>query len=350
MSFTSSRTVFWSSIVYFGLSTAWADQITLKNGDRVTGAIVKKDAATLTIKSAGMGVISVPWDQVNEIKSDGPLNVVLSSGTVQATITTSDGKLQLEGKQQAVPFSEVVALRDADEQKAYERRLRPGWGQLWAGAAALGLAGTAGNAEALTFTLGVNASRATNTDLTKLYFNAIKASALVNGQHSDTAEAIHAGWAYNHDVSPKLFAGVFNDYDYDKFQNLNLRFTIGGNFGYHVHKSARSQLDVLGGFDYNRASYFSPDNTTSFAEFMFGNDYSLKINGNTSLVQSMRFFDALSNTSAYRVNFDLGANTKISKWLTWNITASDRYVAIPNAGRKTNDFLYSTGLGITFSR
>ena len=40
---------------------AWADQITFKNGDRVTGAIVKKDGATLTFKSALMGQITVPW-------------------------------------------------------------------------------------------------------------------------------------------------------------------------------------------------------------------------------------------------------------------------------------------------
>ena len=331
-------------------ATAWADQITLKNGDRVTGAIVKKDGATLTVKSALMGQIAVPWDQVSDIKSDVPLTIVLQTGTIQAALATVDGKLELQGRQQAVPLSDVVTLRNDAEQAAFERLQHPGWGQLWAGTAALGLAGTAGNAEALTLTVGVNANRATNTDLTKLYFNAIKASALVDGQNSDTAEAIHAGWAYNHNVSPRLFVGVFNDYDYDKFQNLNLRYTIGGDFGYHVHKSARSQLDVLGGFDYSHASYFSPDNTTSFAEFMFGDDYSLKLNGNTSLVQSMRFFDSLSNTSAYRVNFDLGANTTIAKRLTWNVTLSDRYVAIPNPGRKTNDLLYSTGLGITFSR
>jgi hypothetical protein len=185
-----------------------------------------------------------------------------------------------------------------------------------------GWAGTAGNAQALTFTVRVNAARTTDTDLTKIYFNAIKASAKLNGLHADTAQAIHAGWAYNYNITPRVFAGMFNDYD--KFQNLNLRFTIGGDVGYHVHKSEKSQLDVLGGLDYNRASYFAPDNTTSFAEIMFGNDFSLKINGNTTLVQSMRFFDSMSDTSAYRVNLDLGANTRISKWLTWNVTASDR--------------------------
>jgi hypothetical protein len=329
-----------------------ADQVVLKNGDRVTGAVVKKDGNNLIVKTDQFGAVTVAWDQIASIRTDKPVNVVLADGRkAKATIATAGAVVEIAAQPPiSVAPTEITTLRDDAEQAAFDRLQHPGWGELWAGAAAVGLAGTAGNAEALTFTVGVNAARATNTDLTKLYFNSIKASALANGQHSDTAQAIHAGWAYNHNVSPKLFAGVFNDYDYDKFQNLDLRFTIGGVFGYHLHKSAKSQLDVLGGFDYNRASYFAPNNTTSFAEFVVGDDYSLKINGNTSLVQSMRFFDSLSDTSAYRANFDLGANTKISKWLTWNVTLSDRYVAVPNPGRKTNDLLYSTGLGITFSR
>lgn len=328
-----------------------ADQVVLKNGDRVTGAVVKKEGSDLILKTDQLGSVTIAWDQIQAIRTDKPVSVVLADGrTAKGTLATTGGRLEISA-QPAInaALSDITTIRDDAEQTVFERLQHPGWGELWGGTAALGLAGTAGNAQAFTFTAGVNAARTTNNDLTKLYFNTIKASALVNGQHSGTAQAIHAGWAYNHNISSRLFVGVFNDYDYDKFQNLNLRFTIGGVFGYHVHKSARSQLDVLGGFDYNRASYFAPANTTSFAEVTFGDDYSLKINGNTSLTQSMRFFDSLSDSSAYRANFDLGANTKISRWLTWNVTASDRYVAIPNPGRKTNDFLYSTGIGITFS-
>jgi len=343
-------TFFFIAIVLSG--SLHADQVVLKNGDRVTGAVVKKDGNNLIVKTDQFGAVTVAWDQVASIQTDKPVNLVLGDGRkAKATLATTGAVVEIAAQPPIrVAPSDIMTLRDDAEQAAFDRLQHPRWSELWAGTAALGLAGTAGNAEALTFTVGVNAARPTNTDLTKLYFNTIKASALVNGQHSDTAQAIHAGWAYDHNVSPRLFAGVFNDYDYDKFQNLNLRFTVGGVFGYHVHKSARSQLDLLGGFDYNRASYFAPSNTTSFAEFTVGDDYSLKINGNTSIAQSTRFFDALSNTSAYRVNFDLGANTKISKWLTWNVTLSDRYVAIPNPGRKTNDLLYSTGLGVTFSR
>lgn len=338
-----------SCIMALITSAAWADQITLKNGDRVTGTIIKKDGGTLTIKSTAMGLITVPWDQVNEIRSEAPLTVVLPSETVQAIVATSDGKLQLEGKQRTVPFSEVVALRDADEQKAYERLLHPGWGQVWAGTASLGLAGTSGNARTLTFTTGVNAARLTRTDKTSIYFNAIKASALINGKHSDTAQAVRGGLGYDHNVSPRLFVNVFNDWEYDRFQNLDLRFVLGGGLGFHAVRTERSKLDILAGVDYNHSKFSTPL-TRNSAEFFWGDEYSLKLSGATSLVQSYRMFNDLTNTGTYRVNFDVGASTKLSKWLTWNVSLSDRYLNHPAPGRKTNDFLYTTGIGITFAR
>ncbi len=343
-----------SFLVSSTILPALADQIVMKNGDRVTGSVVKKDGNNLTLKADQLGTVVLAWDQVASITTEKPLNVVLADGRkAKANITTS-GAMVAIGTINAAP-ADVNVIRDDAEQAAVDRLLHPTWAELWAGTANVGLAGTEGNAQSLTFTVGVNAARVTNTDKTSVYFNAIRASAKVaGGVNSETANDIRAGWAYNHNVNPKLFAGVYNDFEYDKFQNLNLRFVIGGNFGYHVFKTKRSQLDGLGGFDYNRASYFSvpasPASTQSFAEFMFGDDFTFKLNGNTSLVQTARFFDDVGNTSAYRVNFDIGASTKIAKWLTWNLTLSDRYNNRPAAGRKDNDFLYSTGLGITFAR
>jgi len=328
---------------------AWADQITLRNGDRITGEIVKKEGATLTVKSALLGQITMPWDQVSGIKSDAPLNVVLASGTAQATVATVDGKLELQGRQQAVPLGEVVALRNAGEQHAFERLAHPGWGDLWSGTATLGFAGTSGNARTLTFSTGVNAARITKTDKTSVYFNAIKASGLVNGHNEDTAKAIRSGVAYDHNVSSHLFMNVFNDYEYDHFQNLDLRFVIGGGLGFHAQKTERSKLDLLAGFNLNHSKFSTPL-TRNSGEFFWGDEYSFKLTGATSLVQSYRMFDDLTNSGTYRVNFDVGASTKIAKWMTWNLSLSDRYLNHPAPGRKTNDFLYTTGIGITFAR
>jgi putative salt-induced outer membrane protein YdiY len=330
-------------------ASAFADQVTLKNGDRVTGEIIKKDGEKLTIKSAAMGTITMPWAEVSAVTSDTPLTVVLPSGPVQGKVATADGKLQLQGRREPVPLSDIVAVRNAAEQSAYERRLHPGWGQLWAGTASLGLAGTAGNARTMTFTTGVNAARVTRTDKISLYFNVIKASALVDGHSADTAQSVRGGIGYDRNITSRLFANIFNDYEYDRFQNLDLRFVLGGGLGFHAIKTERSQLDLLAGVDFNHSKFSTPL-TRNAAEVFGGDDYSLKFTGSTSLVQGFRIFDDLGDTGSYRVNFDVGAATRVSKWLTWNVSLSDRYLSHPAPGRKTNDFIYTTGLGMTFAR
>src|SRR5215470_12444305 len=54
-----------------------ADQVVLTNGDIITGAIVKKDGARLTIKSEFLGEVTMPWSAVKSLRSDAELNVVL---------------------------------------------------------------------------------------------------------------------------------------------------------------------------------------------------------------------------------------------------------------------------------
>lgn len=341
-----------ATLTFLSLGPVFADQVVLKNGDRATGTIVKKDAKTLTIKTDHFGVVATPWEQIESITADKPINVVLQDGrTLRGTFTSAGGKVEVVAESTRVTLapSDISALRDADEQNAYERLVRPGWLDLWAGSGTVGFAGTAGNARTLTFSTGVNAARVTKTDKTSIYFNAIKASAVVNGKSADTAQAVRGGVAYDHNVSPKLFTNVFNDYEYDRFQNLDLRFVLGGGLGFHAAKTEKSSLDLLAGFAFNHSSFSTPL-TRNSGEFLWGDEYSLKVSSVTSLIQSFRMFNNLSDTGTYRVNFDIGASTKVSRWLTWNVSLSDRYLSNPAPGRKTNDILYTTGLGITFAR
>ena len=331
-----------------------ADQITLKNGDRLTGAIVKKDDKTLTLKTDSVGTVTVLWDQVTAIQSDARLNVVLPDGkTVQATLQTTAGKVELKETRQTLTLAELGIIRNADEQDAFDRLLNPPWSQLWAGTATIGFAGTQGNAQTRTFTVALNAARTTNTDRASLYFNAVKASALINGVDVGTAQAVRGGWGYNHTVSSRFFVSGFNDYEYDRFQNLDLRFVLGGGLGYKAWKGERERLDLVGGLAYNREK-FSPASpaaafTRDSAEAYWGEDFGYKLNALTSVVQSFRMFNNLSDTGQYRMNLDVGANTRLLKWLTWNLGFSDRYLSNPVPGRKKNDILYTTGIGIAFA-
>jgi putative salt-induced outer membrane protein YdiY len=324
----------------------------MKNGDRLTGSVIQLDGKNITIKTAAFGLISAPWSQVASLTTDSPIHIALQGGrTMTGVIAPANGRLAITSNASTTTVSteEITALRNDEEQAAYERLLAPGLGQLWAGVASLGWAGTNGNAKTLTFTAGFNAARLTNKDKTSVNFSLIKASALINGVSASTAEAVRGGVGYNHNVSPRLFVNVFNDYEYDRFQNLDLRFVIGGGFGYHAVKTDRHVLDVLGGVDYNHSS-FSTGLTRNSAEAFWGDEYLFKLNGTTSLTQSYRMFNNLSDTGQYRINFDLGLGTKLRKWVTWNVALSDRYLSNPVPGRKTNDWLYTTGLGVTFGK
>jgi len=59
---------------------AGADQVVLKNGDVITGAIVKKDGPKLILKSEFLGEVGMPWSAVQSIRSDENLTVVLPGG------------------------------------------------------------------------------------------------------------------------------------------------------------------------------------------------------------------------------------------------------------------------------
>jgi putative salt-induced outer membrane protein YdiY len=333
------------------ISAAWADLVVLKNGDRVTGSIVKKVDKNLTIQTDQFGVVVSPWDQIVSIVVEKPVNIILLDGSaLQGAFTASEGKAEIvahEGKT-IVSMTDISTIRNDDEERAYQRMLHPRWRERWDGTGTTGLAGASGNAQTLTYTAGVKVKRVTNTDKTALYFNFIKASARVNDVSEDTAEAVRGGISYGHNINSRLFFDVFNDYEYDRFQDLDLRFVIGGGLGYQAVKTERHRLDLVAGAAYNRSSFSTPLIRKS-GELYWGNEYALKLSSATSLVQSYRMFNDLTNTGEYRVNFDIGLNTKLLKWLTWNVSLSDRYLSNPVPGRKTNDLLYTTGLGIAFS-
>lgn len=329
-----------------------ADVIVLKNGDRATGSVVKKDAATLTFKSTHFGTISLPWDQVESITTESLLHAELADGqNVQGRLSTVNGRVRI-GTQSVAP-ADVKVLRDDNEQAVYERLLRPGWGQRWAGTVTLGWAGTTGNAQTNTLSVGMNAARATNTDRTTVYLNAIKAAALLNGTKSGTAQAVRGGAGYSRNLAKRLFFSGFSDWEYDRFQALDLRVALGGGLGFHVWKSERGRLDLPFGLAWSHSTFDPaprPKFTRNAAEAYWGDDLTFKMSSRTSLTQSYRMFNNLSDTGQYRANFDVGASTQLFKKLSWNVSLSDRYLSNPASGRKTNDLLYTTGIGINFAR
>ncbi len=339
-------------LLLFLASTLFADQVVLKNGDIVTGNIVKKDGGKLTLKSEFLGEVSMPWTAVQSIRTDAPVTVELP-GDQKAV-----GKLQTQGETlqvvgatetRSAPLAQVGAVRNPAEQATWERLQHPGIFELWTGYFDIGLALARGNARTDTMTTNFNATRVTRRDKTTVFFNQIYGTSRVNNVVNGVANALRGGWSYNHDIRGRLFVSMFNTYEHDVFQNLDLRFVAGGGLGYNVIKNPRTTLALIGGVNYQRENFFNGLNRNS-AEANFGDDLIHKVSDRTSITQSFRFFANLTNTGEYRANLDLGIVTAINKWLGWQVSATDRFVSNPVFGRQRNDLLLSTGLRLNFSR
>lgn len=111
-------------------SALFADQVILKNGDILTGSIVKKDGGKLTIKSEFLGEVSMPWSAVQSIKSDEPLTVELpGEERVFGKVTTSGETLQVTTTTatRTARLGQVGALRNPAEQRTWERLRTPGF-------------------------------------------------------------------------------------------------------------------------------------------------------------------------------------------------------------------------------
>src|SRR6516225_12321254 len=87
-------------------SQLFADQVVLKNGDKLTGTIVDSDGKTLTLKSESVGrvedskfvgEVKIQWDAIQSITSSQPLHVTSKDGqTLVGNVTTEDGKFDVQ--------------------------------------------------------------------------------------------------------------------------------------------------------------------------------------------------------------------------------------------------------------
>jgi putative salt-induced outer membrane protein len=356
------------------VSTAVADQVALKNGDRLSGTIVSGDGKTLVIKTEFAGDVTIQWDAIVGIESTQNLNLTLKDGTkLSGKITTVDGKFVVAGAAPtpAAPASKdaIVAVRDDATQKAYdidtEKMAHPRFTYFWGGLFDTGLALTRGNSQTASFTFNAKAVRETPRDKLTLYSNYIFANNDTTPPSSTTANQFQAGARGDLNVGPRMFVFAFTDFATNEIQHLDLRQTYGGGAGYHVIKTDRTVFDIFAGIDYDRDefgiySYTNPApppaaltvlaSDMNSAEAVVGEEFDTHLSKRSTLTERFSFFPNLSHTGEYRMQFDTSLAVQMKTWLSWQTTFSDRYISYPPPGLKGNDLVLSTGLRVAWGK
>jgi putative salt-induced outer membrane protein len=337
-------------IVLFALSGhAFADQIVLKNGDRLTGAVVKSDGKTMVFKSDLVGEVSVGLDNVSSVTSEKPLYVTLADGrTVTGVVTAKENQTEIKSNSGTVTVerSAIAIIRSEAEQQLYESTLNPGWLDQWTGGADLGLALTRGNSTTTNLALGLAMARETLRDKTTLYGASVYNRETTNGVSRTVANTFRFGGRYDRDINRNWFGYGFTDLEHNGLQNLNLRWVVGGGVGYHAIRNERTKLDLLSGLDVSREFFDGDDNDRTSLEAQLGQTLNHQFTPRVSLKEQLFFFPNLSEGGEYRINFDAALITDITRRIAWQVTLSDRYLSNPPNGFKQNDLLLTTGVKV----
>jgi len=349
----------------------FADQVTLKNGDHLSGTILKSDAKTLVIKTEAAGDVTFQWAAIDAITSSAPLHVGLAGGQmVVGPVVTKDGQFQVSTSTAGIVTAakdSVQVIRSDSEEAAYdaamERLQHPHLGDFWSGTLDTGLSLTRGNSSTLAYTLAGRAVRATDRDKFTVYTTAVYGKNNTTSPSQVIAHQITGGIRADINIRPRWFVFAATDFNSNALQNLDLQNVVDGGIGAHLIKTKNTQFDVFAGAGYNQeffSAYTLPNPTPppallSFAavtqrnaEATVGEQFDTKLGSRSTLSETFNYFPNLSGPSGYRYTFNAVLSTAVNKWLAWQFGLSDNFISNPPIGIKKNDLVMSTGLRLAF--
>jgi len=240
------------------ISTAQADVLIMKNGDRLTGEVVNETDGLLKFKTSYAGILSIKWEGVSEIKSDEPMILLLEGDDVlTGQVVKNTGEMIQVGNDDPSSVTELT--------KESVNEINPENWLLGHGYKLSGLVNVS-----LEFDRGNNVNDEIDLD-GHLEYRRLFHRATLFGQYEDkTTEDVTTKlkwvvaasydffprneWSYVFDAQD-WFIGLGLNLKKDEFADLNLRTRLGPHIGYQFYDSKPLNLFIQGGFEAVKEDY-----------------------------------------------------------------------------------------------
>lgn len=222
-----------------------ADQITLSNGDRLTGTVQRLSGGKVVIETDYAGEIPVDLKSITSIVTEGEMTVVLDDDTRTFGRLSGDGeRLQVAGDTGPIDAGRVTSILPGrvtgDEWKV-------------SGRINVGASDSSGNTEVTRihgdaeviarkarnrYTLGGRGNYASDRD-------------------TETESNATAYAKYDRFLTEKWYLYANTSFENDKFKDLRLRSTLGVGTGYQFFDTPRTILSLEGGIDYVHTDFYT---------------------------------------------------------------------------------------------
>ena len=310
-------------------STALADTVTLLNGDRLSGTLVRLETHTLWLKTPYAGTLKLPWAQVGRIDTDAPVRVRLADGT------ELDGQLQADRARQvririgSLAETAPLALDRIDAINPP----RQGGRTVLSGRASLGGNLTRGNTDAQTLHLdGELVARNASQRVT------LDGELNEAGQDGvDTASNWRLGMKYDHFASERTYFYANTRFDHDGQAGLDLRSTLGVGAGRQLFERDDLKLSLEGGLSLVNEDYAHAADT-QFPGARFGARYEQTIwQGRLTLFHNSDLLLSLESLDDYLYQSRTGFRVPMGNRFSLGTQVNFDYDAVPAAGKGSAD-------------
>jgi putative salt-induced outer membrane protein YdiY len=211
------------------------------------------------------------------------------------------------------------------------------WMSGWTGSIQLGLNGSEGNTDRLSFRTGLDATRFATDMETRIALRYSYATSDGETSENKARADVRNDWLIA-DSRWRYF--VLGLAEYDRFQEWDVRASIFLGLGYEFIKTDRTLLLGRAGAGLTRE--FGGDRTRIIPEALLGADLEHKLTERQKVTATVDFFPALDHIGEYRLNaraaWEILIDPEVN--LSLKIGVEDRYNSRPGEGFKHNDLDY----------
>lgn len=219
------------------------------------------------------------------------------------------------------------------------------WTQGWTGSVAIGLNGSSGNTETLSFRGEVTATRETSKYVTS--GGLLYAYATRDGEETENRFDANARNDWKFKDSPWRFFAL-GQFTADEFQDWDYRVSAFAGPGYVFLESDRTFL--LGRVGAGGSKEFGGADEDVTPEGLLGLDFKHKLTDRQSVFATAEFYPALDELKQYRAMAKAGWEVLVDPEvnLSLKVGVEDRYDSNPGEGFKRNDISYFALLSWSF--
>lgn len=320
-------------------SSALADVVTFKNGDKLTGTVATMDGGKLTIKTAVAGDVTVDLKDVATFATDGPIEIRTADGEKLHEQVTAGDADQIKAGGKVIQISTLKKINPPKEE--------------WHGSVFVNGSIARGNTNTDDLGVSLSAGLRRQNDSTDDRFTTGGAYNLGRQKDPATGDKITTtdNWnlfgKYDRFWTPKFYTYGLMRVEHDRIADLNYRLAPGGGIGYQWIESKEMNFNTEAGITYLYEDYISGGSEDSVAGRL-AYHFDKQLNDKVSFFHNLEWLPAFEDPGDYLLNTDAGIRANLTKTFFTEFKVELKRDSSPAPGALKNDLRYILGVGWTF--